>query len=447
MRSTLSEMVRSGAAVRAGDAVRSRWPLWAFVVVASLALRLWVLQLIGTSELGGDTLNNLRMAENLLSGRGLVIDDPFTVPNMRATYPPLYPILLAGVGVILPLSTLVITLLNTAFDFACAGLLVLLGRQLGLANAGRLAAMLYILWPTHIGLAPVARKEALIALFVVALLCVLVELARRPNIRLAAGYGVIAGLLALTQPGLVVLPALFALAMLPWFENKKAWLKAMLLAGGCTLLVLIPWWIRNWLLFHRFVPLTSTGEYSLWVGATPTGDGTWVQPPRRFRQGDEFTMAAALGAEARAIIAADPVRYLFHCLTKFGKAMVSDVHGAAILRWVDPRTNATLAWCWAIVAALLHLAALWLAMFFAATRRLDPLKSILLAGIAQMLLFGIWFEFDERHRYFLTPILLLCAVAGLLNLLGRNRSATARHTVTDKNGNGGGTYARDNSGQ
>lgn len=439
MRSALSEMFRSGAVVRASDAARSQWPLWAFVIVASLALRLWVVQLVGTSEFGGDTLHYLRMAGNLLSGRGLVIDDPFNVPNMRATYPPLYPILLAGVGAIVPLSTLVIALLNTAFDFACAGLLVLLGRQLGLANAGRLAAMLYILWPTHIGLVPMARKEALVALFVVALLCVLVALARRPNIRLAAGYGVIAGLLALTQPGLIVLPALLALSMLPWFEDKMAWLKAMSFAGGCTLLVLAPWWIRNWLLFQRFVPLTVAGEYSLWVGATPTGDGTWIQPPRRFRQGDEFALSAALGAEARAIIAADPVRYFVHCMVKFGKAMVSDVHGAAVLKWVDPRTNATLAWSWAIVAALAHLAALWLAMLFVAIRRRDPLTSMLLAGIAHMLLFGIWFEFDERHRYFLTPILLLCAAAGLLDLLTRMRTAKARTANLRKNGSGGGT--------
>ena len=416
MRSTISEMSRPG------DALRSQWPLWALVIIVSLALRLWVLQLVGTTELGGDSLNNLRMAENLLAGRGLVIDDPFNVSNMRATYPPLYPILLATVGAIVPLSTLVITLLNTAFDLACAGLLVLLGRQLGLANAGRLAAMLYILWPTHIGLAPVARKEALIALFVMALLCVLVALARRPTVRLAAGYGVIAGLLALTQPGLVVLPALFALALIPSFGDKKSWLKAMLLAGGCTILVLVPWWIRNWLLFHRFVPLTAAGGYSLWVGATPIGDGTWVQPPLRFRHGNEFALSAALGAEARAIIAADPVRYLVHCLAKFSRAMVSDVHGAALIRWVDPRMNAALAWGWAIVAALLHLAAMGLALVYAASRRRDPLSWILLAGVAQILLFGIWFEFDERHRYFLTPILLLCAAAGLLKLLAHRRT-------------------------
>jgi len=42
------------------------------------------------------------------------------------------------------------------------------------------------------------------------------------------------------------------------------------------------------------------------------------------------------------------------------------------------------------------------------------LSQLLLAAIANILLFGIWFEFDQRHRYFLTPLLLLAAVNGLL---------------------------------
>src|SRR5688572_14738911 len=203
MSSMFSDAQQPGAATRIGDPAWGRWQFWAFITVISIALRLWAVQLIGTRELGGDTLNYLQMADNLLSGRGLVVDDPYNLPNMRATYPPLYPLLLAGVGTVLPLSILVIAVLNTAFDFACGALMARLGKQLGHADAGRLAAALYILWPTHIGLAPVARKEGLIALFVVALLCLLVELARRPDLRLAAGYGLLAGLLALTQPGLI----------------------------------------------------------------------------------------------------------------------------------------------------------------------------------------------------------------------------------------------------
>ena len=47
---------------------------------------------------------------------------------------------------------------------------------------------------------------------------------------------------------------------------------------------------------------------------------------------------------------------------------------------------------------------------------------LLLAAIAQILIFGIWFEFDQRHRYFLTPLLLLVAVSGCLALRAHRRA-------------------------
>ncbi len=39
---------------------------------------------------------------------------------------------------------------------------------------------------------------------------------------------------------------------------------------------------------------------------------------------------------------------------------------------------------------------------------------LLIAGVAQLALSGVWFEFGERHREFLTPFLLLlgCMAAG-----------------------------------
>jgi hypothetical protein len=36
------------------------------------------------------------------------------------------------------------------------------------------------------------------------------------------------------------------------------------------------------------------------------------------------------------------------------------------------------------------------------------------ACLAQILLFGIWFEFSERHRLFMTPFLILLAVFAIL---------------------------------
>jgi len=47
------------------------------------------------------------------------------------------------------------------------------------------------------------------------------------------------------------------------------------------------------------------------------------------------------------------------------------------------------------------------------TRPPALLIALIVAAFAQMLMFGVWFEFGERHRIFLLPLLLL-TVAGLL---------------------------------
>ena len=78
----------------------------------------------------------------------------------------------------------------------------------------------------------------------------------------------------------------------------------------------------------------------------------------------------------------------------------------------------------AVLAALLPLAQLTHAALLAtaawAARRSGRADGVMLALIVacvvQMLGFGLWFEFAERHREFATPFLLLFAIIGLERL-------------------------------
>lgn len=399
------------------DKVPGPWLFWGAVLVTSAAFRLWALYLLDGRAPDGDAPNYLAMAHNMLSGRGMVLDDANNVANMRATYPPLYPMLLASFGLLLPLSFATVTAVNSAIDLACAWAMTRLGAAAGDSRAGAAAAAIYLLWPTNMGMAPLARKEGLVALFVVALLLVLVrsieEPRRKDSVRLGAIYGVLTGLLALTQPGLLFLPALFALVALPKFRSRREWLMMMSVGAACAALTLLPWWIRNWLLFHRFVPLTAASGYSLWIGATPIGDGTWIQPPPKFLAGDEFAMAAGMGQEAQRIIASDTSGYVLHCLEKFGRAMASENRGATMIHWAEPRAHYWIARGWVAIATTAHFIALQTAIICAVLRRREMLSKFLFAAFAQILLFAIWFEFDQRHRYFLTPLLLLVAASGV----------------------------------
>ena len=389
------------------------------VILAAILLRLAALWIAWGRDQTGDSHSYLVLADQLLAGHGLALLDPFLRVEVRAIYPPLFPILLAGIGALVPLSLPTIALINLAIDALTALLIRRLGTEGNARVAGSLAAALYLLLPANIALTPIAHKEGLVNLFVAATAILLIRLARIGGGRDAIALGLVAGLLALTQPALAPLPILFALFMLPAFGTRRGWFRAMLVTAAVAVLVMVPWWVRNYLLFDRFVPLTTSGGGTLLIGATPASDGTYIPPPADVRHLGELGASAAMAREAWAIIAADPLGFAGRAAAKLWRAMILDDWAAAKLMWMQPAAYRGIAVAWGAIGAATHLALLALAAVGIALRRWrDPLRLLTLAALAQILLFGPWFEFGQRHRYFLGPLLVLLAAQAVLAFPG-----------------------------
>ena len=402
---------------------RGRWPAWLVaVVILSLAVRLFAWWVARDRVPVGDPFNYVEIAGNILSGRGMVIDDPQLVPNLRAFYPPGYPLLLASIGLIFPLKATTFLVLNTAIDAAAAVLIARIGARLGEERAGVVAGAAYFLWPEMMLLAPLAYKEGLVSLLVLVQIAALLGAARGERFA-AAGFGIAAGLEALVQPAMAPLSVLLALVLWPEFPDFRAWMRKMAGAAAIACLVLAPWWLRNAFLFGQFVPFTTAGGAGLWVGATPLSDGSWVQTPARLRIGDELTMSAAMGEEARRIITADPLGYLARCFGKVINALIGSRAPIRALGSMDPWRHHELLISLSLIPIFANvglLLATGLAAIF--TRRSIAVR-LMLAGFAQILLFGMWFEFDERHRYFLIPLMLLVAAIDAVRWLGHRKSS------------------------
>lgn len=351
----------------------------------------------------GDPSAYLNLAKGLLAGDGLVIYDPFFGSAWRALFPPLYPLLLAGWGAVFGFSTPSVLALGTLSDGAAAWLIVLLGVRLGSAVAGRRAAWLYLLWPSVLFSAPLAQKESLCVLLILALALAWVE--RRAGLRGALALGLPAGLLALTQPGEAPLAALFGLVLV---ARIGLWpvLLAGLRGGVVAVLVLLPWWVRNALIFHAFVPLTTASGPSLWIGNNPDATGNWLPPPPELKGITELAYGKRSAAIARAWIATHPLGFVRLTLTKFVRACGIAEFGITRLTAMAPpfpRVLAAALWPLGQSAHLLMLGAA------AARAGRGPCTLVLLIAACglQLLLFGVWFEFGERHREFVTPFLLL----------------------------------------
>ena len=351
----------------------------------------------------GDPNAYLNLAKGLLAGDGLVMYEPFFGSAWRALFPPVYPLLLAGWGALFGFSTPSVLALGTLTDMATAWLIVVLGTRLGSPRAGRRAAWLYLVWPSVLFSAPLAQKESLCALLVLALALSWVK--RRPGWRGALALGVPAGLLALTQPGEAPLAALFGLVL-----AARIGLWSVLLTGlrgaAVAAVVMLPWWIRNWMVFHAFVPLTTAGGASLWIGNNPEATGNWEPPPVALKGIPEMLYGPKIQAIAVEWIRSHPAGFVRLSATKFLRAGGIAEFGVTRLVAMGPPFPRMLAAALWPLAQISHLALLGGAA--ARLGRVPFTLILLIAGCGlQLLLFGIWFEFGERHREFVTPFLLL----------------------------------------
>lgn len=359
----------------------------------------------------GDPHAYLVIAEHLMAGQGYFITDPYMGVRTFALYPPAYPLLLTAWGMVAGLSTWSLLALGSLTDVASAIVMFQIGRRLGSEGAGRVAGYLYLIWPAILFSAPLAQKESLCTLL--ALLLALLWIQRSQGDargwRGCLSLGLAAGLLALTQPGETLLAALFGLALI----GQMGWRRMLgfgVPAAMIAALVMLPWWVRNWIVFGAFVPLTTAGGVSLWIGNNPDATGSWMPQPASLHGLPELIYAKRASAMAVQWIASHPIDFVRVTLAKFVRACGLGQFGLVRLAAMYPPISAMLAAMLFPLAQGTHLLLLGASATALSVRTSPGLSTVTLfvaACFAQLALLGVWFEFGERHREFATPFLIL----------------------------------------
>jgi len=388
---------------------RPRW--WLALILLALAMRLFALFLASGVPHIGDPANYLRLAEALQAGQGLAlprVDGAEPVPT--ALYPPMLPLLLAGVGLVVPLSALTLCIVNSLIDIAAALLLGRLSTQLGRPDLAVPLGLAYLVWPSIALMAPLAYKEGLFIALLLASLVALLE-TRRGGMRWAVASGAAAGAMILTQPAATPFLPLAFFALMPAFERRGRWLRVSLIAAAVAVLVMLPWWVRNAMTFGSFIPLTSSGGLALWQGAHPAGGMQFQPPPSSWALTGELAAAQLAQSAAWQTILSDPLGYVQRCLAKFPTSFIMTNWAIdqlvfaksqplpELARWPLLRLAPTFAELIAVTIATIGIMRL---------PRSIPAR-LLWASVAHVMLFGIWFEFSERHRIFMAPFILMMA--------------------------------------
>jgi hypothetical protein len=217
---------------------------------------------------------------------------------------PVYPLLVAATfklfGTFTAQAFFACVALNILFSSAACVPIFFAGKRIGGMGVGAGAAWLWAVFPSAV-MMPFEWiwDTSLSALLAALILWATVELAESERGLDWGVYGLLWGLALMTNPALgVLLPFLLGWVALRRRGESGARWKRVALAAGVAILCCVPWTIRNYVAFHRFVPVRSNLPFELWLGNNDIFDEHTRNGRKSITRTEEARKYAQLGETA-----------------------------------------------------------------------------------------------------------------------------------------------------
>lgn len=201
--------------------------------------------------------------------------------NPAAHVGPLYPLALAIFYTFAGHRPEWVPMLHVFFDLGTAWCMYRVGTVLWGSWIGAWTAALVFLYPAYWTYDPRIRSEALLTLLMSAWLWATVSSGQSPSSRRYAFMGLAAGLTILCKPVVLVLAVL--LTGFLWIDKNRFSQKIghVIVYGATCAALVIPWSLRNYVVFHHIIPVSAGIGAGLWMGSDPISRGSWPMPPER----------------------------------------------------------------------------------------------------------------------------------------------------------------------
>ena|GEM_PF-1106602 len=410
------------------------------VLALCLGLRLGLALYHSDDELRSDAQDFVQIACNIADGKGFsagTSETGETHPSAHGYV--IYPYFLAALLYVFNANLLGIFIVHSVIDTLTCWLVYCIARRFaGGSVAGLLAALGYAVYPPLVLTTATAMTETFNTFVMVALSYVLIVAMRR-GLWYYVPAGLMMGFAALSRPAMAAFPLVFALLLYMRRRSIEAWMPKAALFVVCSVVAISPWTVRNYIMFHRFIPITTHFGMSFWGGTGPAdgvclgGPGYPVDTKQRnlydnplvpdvsektyrrvtsfeesLRSMNEVDRDMALRREAVSEIKQHPGRYAFLVVKKFFRLWFN--------MWHDHPASAMSYGIAALNALLLILAALGLRL-----RTVDgELKSFALAAwIYHTALYSIIYA-TVRYSYPMMPLVIILAAAYVAAIVFRS---------------------------
>jgi 4-amino-4-deoxy-L-arabinose transferase-like glycosyltransferase len=426
------EIARSRSARRNS----ARMVMW--MVMVALAVRLAVMAFVYPSALnpardhwrfGGEAG---RIARSVVEGEG------YSSPYFAKTGPtawlaPVFPLLLAGVfktfGVYTKASALAILSLDCLLSALTCIPVFLIARRTFHERAALGAGWIWAFFPYSINFATSFIWDTTLSTLLMALLfLVVLKLENAPKRRNWFGFGALAGFAALSDPVILSVAPFFALWLLyRYWKRRQRWFASGATALLGVILVLSPWFVRNFRTFHKFIPLRSGFWFEVYCGNNADSwhwDPPGYHPSDSAREWNEYQQLGETGymelkkKQAIAFLSAHKglyarqtlrrVAYVWTGFWSFGKRYLSQ----------EPADPANIVFCTAFsVAAFWGLGLAW--------KNDGP--GCAMPYVIAFLFFPLVYYFTHPEDYYRRPLdpLMVALAAGAIVAWRRKREAIA----------------------
>ncbi|HEY5560310.1 MAG TPA: glycosyltransferase family 39 protein [Clostridiaceae bacterium] len=160
-------------------------------------------------------------------------------------------------------------IIQAMLQTGCLLLVFFLGRKLFGSRTGIIAVILSSLCIADVWVSNLILTETFFKFFVLSMVLISLYAIEKHSTKFYILAGLCWGIATIYRPTIALFPGVILIMWLIKKYKFKEIVKYTLLVGVVFSLVLSPWWIRNYSIFHKFIPLTrATGN--------PMAQGTYI---------------------------------------------------------------------------------------------------------------------------------------------------------------------------
>lgn len=185
---------------------------------------------------------------------------------------PFYSFFLAGIYYVFGHNFLIVRTIQAILSAFTCVFLFLLARELFNESIGRLSGLIASLNPSFIKASEHLLTETLFTFILIVVVFYFLKVLKSPNSKSSFILGFLLGIGSLTRSVLAPFTILLCITLF-FFLRKRLSLKIImgniLVIFICFLTPIIPWTIRNWTVFHEFVPISTNVGINLYSSYFP----------------------------------------------------------------------------------------------------------------------------------------------------------------------------------